>query len=139
YFQTAFVTKLDPTGSALVYSTYLGGTQPSVSVGIAVDAEGSAYVTGYTQSSNFPTTADAFQPVPGATRPAAFVTKLDASGSALAYSTYLNGSVRGPCCGDGDIGLALAVDADGSAYVTGSTSSQDFPTTAGVFQPNLPG
>jgi hypothetical protein len=127
-FADAFVTKLDATGSGLVFSTYLGGIEADVSFGIAVDFAGSAYVTGDTNSTDFPTTAGAAQPTfAGATD--AFVTKLDATGSGLVYSTYLGGS------GDaGDAGRDIAVDAAGSAYVSGVTSSTDFPTTAGAVQ-----
>src|SRR5438552_3467713 len=113
----AFVTKLNPTGSALVYSTYLGGSGGERGFGIAVDAAGNAYVTGTTGSTNFPTTPGAFQTTGGGV----FVSKLDAAGSALLYSTYLGGS------GD-DRGYGIAVDAAGSAYVTGSADSTDFPT-----------
>jgi hypothetical protein len=125
----AFVTKLNPAGSALVYSTYLGGESFDFGLGIAVDTAGSAYVVGQTFSPGFPTTPGAFQPVPF--RPGsidAFVTKLDPTGSTLLYSTYLGGS-------DHDSGDAIAVDRDGNAFVAGSTRSIDFPTTAGAFQP----
>jgi len=115
----AFVTKLDATGSALVYSTYLGGSSGDEGFGIAVDAAGSAYVTGGTGSADFPTTAGAFQTTYGGGD--AFVTKLNATGTALVYSTYLGGS-------RGDGGFGIAVDAAGSAYVTGATTSIDFPT-----------
>src|SRR5438876_66583 len=123
----AFVTKLNPIGSALVYSTYLGGSELEMGNAIAVDAAGSAYVTGYTYSMDFPTTPAAFHPTPGVVADA-FVTKLNLDGSGLAYSTYLGGS-------GGDAGYAIAVDAGGNAYVTGSTGSVNFPTTPGAFQP----
>jgi len=123
----AFVTKLNPIGSALVYSTYLGGSELEMGNAIAVDAAGSAYVTGYTYSMDFPTTPGAFHPTPGVVADA-FVTKLNLDGSGLAYSTYLGGS-------GGDAGYAIAVDAGGNAYVTGSTGSVNFPTTPGAFQP----
>src|SRR5262249_4479641 len=84
----AFVTKLNATGSALSYSTYLGGTQTDAGYAIAVDASGNAYVTGSTASGNFPTTSGAFQGSAGGAGDA-FVAKLNASGSALSYSTYL--------------------------------------------------
>ena len=117
----AFVTKLNPSGNALVYSTYLGGIGDEIGFGIAVDSAGSAYVTGYTGSMNFPT-AFAFQ----STRACcgsddAFVTKLNPSGTALLYSTYLGGT-------GSDEGNAIAVDSVGSAYVAGSTTSTNFPT-----------
>jgi len=123
----AFVTKLDSTGSSLVYSTYLGGSSTESGAGIAVDASGSAYVTGQTESFDFPTTPGAFQPVAPNSLSDAFVTKFDAAGSALVYSTRLGGSRN-------DVGYGIAVDADGNAYVTGGTFSDDFPTTPGAFQ-----
>jgi len=124
----AFVTKLDPTGSALVYSTYLGGNSGDAGQGIAVDAAGNAYVTGRTESLNFPTTPTAFQLSRGCCGADAFVTKLNSTGSGLIYSTYLGGS-------DTEWGNGIAVDADGNAYVAGATLSTDFPTTLGAFQP----
>src|SRR5207302_767574 len=122
----AFVTKLNPSGSALVYSTYLGGNGGAESYGIAVDAAGNAYVTGRTFSPDFPTTAGAFQTTYGGEQDA-FVTQLDAAGSALVYSTYLGGNRY-------DEGNSIAVDPAGNAYVGGLTQSFDFPTTAGAFQ-----
>jgi hypothetical protein len=128
---TAFVTKLNTTGTALIYSTYLGGTSGWVEAGdgIAVDGSGNAYVTGSTFSSDFPTTAGAFQTsFAGAFGwEDAFVTKLNTTGTALIYSTYLGGRLH-------DSGQGIAVDASGSAYVTGWTESPDFPTTADAFQ-----
>ncbi|PYP19022.1 MAG: hypothetical protein DMD54_03995 [Gemmatimonadetes bacterium] len=136
----AFVTKLNPTGSGLVYSTYLGGSRDEIGIRIAVDTTGNAYVTGTTTSLDFPTTPGSFQPAfaggpPSSGDPAfsppptdAYVTKLNATGSALDYSTYLGGSGN-------DRALGIAVDAAGSAFVTGSTFSTDFPTTTGAFQP----
>ena len=115
----AFVTKLNPTGSALIYSTYLGGSGGDLGAGIAVDSAGNAYVTGSTSSSDFPT-ANAFQQTMGGSFDA-FVTKLNADGSALLYSTYLGGS-------GGDGANGIAVDSSGDTYVTGGTSSNDFPT-----------
>jgi hypothetical protein len=117
-FYDAFVTALDHTGSVLLYSTYLGGNDVDVGFGIAVDSAGNAYVTGYTGSNNFPT-ANPLQPTNGGID--AFVTKLDATGSMLLYSTYLGGS-------DGDYGYGIALDGAGSAYVTGVTLSTNFPT-----------
>ncbi|MBW1981852.1 MAG: SBBP repeat-containing protein [Deltaproteobacteria bacterium] len=114
----AFVTKLSTGGSPLVYSTYLGGSDIDEGWGIAVDSSGSAYVTGFTDSSNFPS-HNAYQGDQGGRD--AFVIKLAAGGSTLAYSTYLGG-------GNDDLGRAIAVDGSGSAYVTGYTWSSDFPT-----------
>jgi hypothetical protein len=117
----AFVAKLTPDGSALVYSTYLGGSSGDEGRGIAVDAGGSAYITGSTYSTDFPT-ANPLQPVVGGEADA-FVAKLTPDGSALVYSTYLGGS-------RGDLSFGIAVDAAGSAYVTGGTGSTDFPTAS---------
>jgi hypothetical protein len=126
-YNVAFVTKINPAGSALVYSTYLGGSNFEQAYGIAVDAEGSAYVTGRTSSWDFPTTAAAFQPAHTGGYNAAFVTKLNPTGSALVYSTYLGGSKS-------EYGYGIAVDTTGNAYVTGETHSTNFPTTPGAFQ-----
>jgi hypothetical protein len=95
----------------LVYSTYLGGSGFDAGVGIAVDASGNAYVTGQTGSTNFPTTPGAFQTTYGGGSFDAFITKLNPTGTALVYSTYLGGS------GD-DFGTGIAVDESGNAYVT---------------------
>jgi hypothetical protein len=127
----AFVTKLNDTGSALAYSTYLGGSANDAGSGVAVNASGSAYVAGYTYSSDFPTTPGAFQTSLHPYQDA-FVSKLNAAGSALVYSTYLGGN--GAWQSLGDQGNGIAVDDSGSAYVTGYTASSDFPTTPGAFQ-----
>jgi len=116
----AFVAKLNAAGSALVYSTYLGGNGDDYGRGIAVDAAGNAYVTGETGSTNFPT-ANPLQASNAGGNYDAFVAKLNAAGSALVYSTYLGGS-------DYDYGYGIAVDAAGNAYVTGETFSTNFPT-----------
>ena len=126
----AFVSKLNATGAALLYSTYLGGTGGDGGSGIAVDTAGNAYVTGSTSSSDFPITPDAFQTTYGGNGNA-FISKLNAAGSALLYSTYLGGS-------DSDGGSSIAVDASGNAWVTGGTGS-DFPTTPGAFQTTFAG
>jgi hypothetical protein len=121
--QEAFVTKLNAAGSALVYSTYLGGSSDDVGTGIAVDSSGNAYVAGVTFSTDFPT-VNALQSTCGGCSsglPDAFVTKLNAAGSALLYSTFLGGSGF-------DNGHGIAVDSSGNVYVTGQTVSTDFPT-----------
>lgn len=127
----AFVTKLNPQGSALVYSTYLGGRDEDTAHGIALDAAGNAYVTGVTfeglEPNNFPITPGAFQPTFGGGFYDAFVTKLNATGSALIYSSYLGGGGYGTA-ELGDNGIGIAVDVAGNAYVTGETVSVDFPT-----------
>lgn len=124
-FSDVFVARLDPTGSVLVYSTYLGGASFEVGRGIAVDAGNNAYVTGNTGSTDFPTTAGAFQTASSGNE--AFITKLNASGTALAYSTYLGGTAL-------DWGQSIRVNSLGDAYVAGYTASSDFPTTPGAFQ-----
>ena len=121
-----FVTALNAAGSGLAYSTFLGGDANEFSVRIAVDAAGNASVVGLTGSSNFPTTADAIQSTYGGNNDA-FVTRLNPTGTALVFSTFLGGSAA-------DIGLSVALDAAGSIYVSGQTSSTNFPTTPGSFQ-----
>ena len=116
----AFVAKLNPSGSALVYSTYLGGSGHDDGYGIAVDSSGNAYVAGYTASTNFPTMNPTAASYGGGTYDA-FVAELNPTGSALVYSTYLGGS-------EDDYGYGIAVDSSGNAYVTGSTGSTNFPT-----------
>jgi Beta-propeller repeat len=125
--EEGFVTELNPTGTALVYSSYLGGNNvTTLGNAIAVDGAGNAYVTGQTGSTTFLTTAGAFQTARG-TGYDAFVTKLNSTGSAFVYSTYLGGSSMNEAYG-------IAVDGSGNAYVTGTTTSSDFPTTPGAFQ-----
>jgi Beta-propeller repeat len=126
----AFVAKINAVGSALVYSTYLGGSGQEIGFGIIVDSAGNAYVTGDTYSTDFPT-MNPLQPANGGGSDA-FVAKLNAVGSALVYSTYLGGSAN-----EGSSGIA--VDDAGNAYVTGGTNSTDFPTTPGAFQTTGPG
>jgi hypothetical protein len=121
----AFVTKLNPSGSALVYSTYLGGSSGDGARGVAVDALGEAYVTGSTTSTDFPI-QNAVQPISGGGIDA-FVTKFNRSGSALAFSTYLGGSSE-------DDGNRVALDILGDVFVVGNTFSPNFPT-ANAFQP----
>ena len=115
----AFVTKISSSGNSLVYSTYLGGDGYDFGYGIAVDAFWGAYVTGETNSTDFPT----LNPFQGTNHGGqdAFVTKLINSGDSLIYSTYLGGNYN-------DYGRDIAVDASGAAYVTGNTNSTDFPT-----------
>ncbi|MGO9899841.1 MAG: SBBP repeat-containing protein [Solirubrobacteraceae bacterium] len=111
---------------ALVYSTYLGGSGEDAGNAIAVDAAGDAYVTGFTFSTNFPTTPGAYQTA-NAGGEDAFVAKLNAAGDGLLYATYLGGSGT-------DDGHGIAVDSAGDAYVAGSTTSTNFPTTPGAYQ-----
>ena len=120
-FEHAFVTKFDPAGATLIYSTYLGGDRTDQGFSIAVDQSGNAYVTGLTDSSDFPTVDPVQSANAGSTD--VFVTKLDPSGAALVYSTYLGGS-------DFDLGTDVALDRSGNAFVIGLTNSSDFPTVA---------
>jgi hypothetical protein len=130
-FQHGVVAKIDTTKSgaaSFVYSTFLGGSSEDVPSGIAIDASGSAYIAGYTQSSDFPTTAGSFQPTWSATYgEAGFITKINGSGTAILYSTYLGAP-------GGSWISGIAVDQQGSAYVTGLTFSTTFPVTSGAFQ-----
>ena len=124
-FMDVFVAKLNPTGSALLYCTLLGGLGDDTAGGIAVDGAGNAYVTGTTDGEGFPTTAGAYDTVHNG-GPDAFVTKLNPTGTGLVYSTFLGGS-------SDDSGNGIAVDASGNAFVTGYTYSSNFPTTAGAY------
>ena len=127
----AFVTELDPSGANLVYSTYLGGSSMDSGQGIAVDAAGNAYVTGFTYSSNFPT-VNALQKKLACTNSFyfnanAFIAKIGPGGTNLVYSTYFGGH-------NFDEGESIAVDTNGLVYVTGFTASTNFPTTNFVHQ-----
>ena len=129
--QDVFVTKLDPAGSALLYSSFLGGSADDLALGIALDAAGDAYVTGMTSSANFPTSAGVLDASLSGSSDA-FVAKLNPGGSALLYSSFLGGSAD-------DQGVGIALDPGGDAYLTGMTSSQDFPTTMGAFDTSFNG
>ena len=124
----AFVAKLNPTGTALVYSTYLGGSGGDVGNGIAVDSSGNAYVTGSALSNDFPTTPNGFQTTASGAGDA-FIAKLNAAGNRLSYSTYLGGrNALGFMFGfNSNVGRGIAVDRDGNAYVAGYTYSDRFP------------
>jgi hypothetical protein len=134
---SSFVAKLDPAGSSLLYSTYLGGTPtffganlsaPDIAKAIAIDASGDAYVGGVAGRPDFPVTAGAFETTPpDVFGVQGFLSKLNADGTALLFSTFLGGSRN-------ENVTALAVDQSGSVYVTGTTDSLDFPTTAGAYQ-----
>ena len=123
----SFVSKLGPSGSALVYSTYLcGATASSSATAIAIDPAGDAFVTGSTGSRDFPVTAGSFQQIlKGQTN--AFVTKLNPAGSALVFSTYLGGT-------DNTSAASITSDQEGNAFVAGRTYAFDFPVTSGAFQ-----
>ena len=123
-----YVAKLNPSGTAIAYATYLGGSGNDEGKAIAVDGNGNAYVAGTARSSDFPTQNPLRPALSGSTD--AFVAKLNPSGSALVYSTYLGGSAD-------ERGFGVAVDTLGQAVVVGWTQSADFPATAGVFQPRI--
>jgi hypothetical protein len=120
-FQDAFITKINPAGNALVYSTYFGGDAQEQARGFTIDSAGNAYITGQTGSTNFPT-LNPVQATKGATNEDAFLTKINPAGDALVYSTYLGGGESS------EFGQAVAVDSAGHAYITGVTFSDDFPT-----------
>jgi hypothetical protein len=126
----AFVMKLDPSGARIIFSTFLQGSAADAGTAIAVDPIGNVYVTGSTASTDFPVTPGAWRPTKPSGSPNAFVAKLSPLG-VLAYSTYIGGT-------GASIGHAIAVDGSGNAYITGSTTAADFPTTAGAAQPQTP-
>jgi hypothetical protein len=127
----AFALVLNPSGSALAYSTYLGGAEEDRGYDTSVDLAGNAYLTGPTWSTNFPTHNPMQSYCGGTTYPDGFVAKFAASGPGLVYSTYL-------CGGDDDRGIAIAADAAGNAYVAGHTNSEDFPIR-NAYQPQYRG
>jgi hypothetical protein len=136
----AFLVKLSPNGSNIIYGTFIGGDGKdcfadygtadfpdyNTNNNIAIDANGIVYITGYTNSTNFPKTTGAFAETNAGGASDAFVVKISADGSSLVYGTYLGGTGE-------DRGTGIAIDANGNAYITGSTSSTDFPTTTGAF------
>jgi len=128
--EDVYAAKLDVSGSSLVYSTFLGGSGKDAGESVAVDSSGHAYVAGTTGSLDFPTTPGAYDTSHNGGQDDAFVSKLDVSGSSLVYSTFLGGS-------SDEGGWGLTVDGDGDAYVTGFTSSSDFPTTPGAYDRSL--
>jgi hypothetical protein len=125
-----FVAKLNPTGSSLLYSTFIGGSDEDFARAIAVDSEGNAYVTGGTKSPDFPITTGALQTThgvhPGIDYCDVFVTALNSSGTEIIYSTFLGG-------GGDENGRGIAIDDEGNAYVAGGTTSSEFPTTPGAY------
>jgi hypothetical protein len=123
-----FIAKFNPTGTQLLASTYLGGNKDDMVAAVALDAAGDVYVTGVADSTNFPTTAGSIQTVhAGTSQGDAYLSKLDGNLHTLQYSTFLGGTAD-------DIAFAVRVDSSGAAYITGSTLSSDFPTTAGAYQ-----
>jgi hypothetical protein len=123
----AFVTKLNPTGSALVYSTFLGGDAADTGEDLLLDADGTLTLTGHTYSANFPTTPGAYDRVRDGSADA-FVARFDPTGSSLLYSTFLGGTHQVI-----DVGAAIVPAAGGTVSVAGYTHSADFPTTPGAF------
>jgi hypothetical protein len=128
FFDT-FVTKVNASGTALLYSTFIGGSGNDTASSIAIDANGNAYITGQTDSFNFPVSAGAVQ-TGNAGGSDVFVTKLNASGSAIVFSTYLGGSSN-------ELGNAIAIDSSQNIYLAGATASVDFPVSAAAFQATL--
>jgi hypothetical protein len=124
-YSDAFVTKINSTGTGLIYSTYLGGGYWDSGHGIAVDSSGNAYITGSTESGNFPTTPGAYD-TSGNLSSDMFITKLNPTGSALVYSTYVAG-------GGWDQGDCIKIDGAGNAFVTGYSNYGTFPTTPGAY------
>jgi hypothetical protein len=124
----AYVTKIAPGGSSLVYSVFLGGSANQIAYGIRIDAAGNAYIAGVTGSNDFPTTTGSFDPTFNGTNPGdadMFVAKLSPTGTLL-YATYLGGT-------GGDTGGRVALDQNGIVYVVGVTGSNDYPTTTGAY------
>jgi len=135
----AFISKIDPTGSTLVYSTFLGGTVANGTAApysqpahLAIDKTGDAYIAGTTTTTDFPTTPGALQ-TSGGNEASAFVTELNATGSALVYSTYLSGHTSGTF----SQAYGIALDNNNDAFVTGQTNAPDFPTTPGAYQTTI--
>jgi hypothetical protein len=121
-----FVTKLNSTGTGLIYSTYIGGSGNDECRAIAIDGSGNAYITGNTESTNYDITPGAFQTTNGGGKDV-FVSKLNSTGTGLIYSTYIGGT-------NDDIGDGIAIDGSGNAYITGYTNSSDYDITPGAFQ-----
>jgi len=131
-FENVFVTKLNSTGSSIIYSTFLGGGNRDYPNHLYIDSIGFAYIAGSTQSLNFPTTGGSYQPSYAGGIYDGFISKLNQNGSGLVYSTYLGGAVS-------DYGMNIKVDNSGNAYIAGYTSSSNFPTTGGSYQPTYSG
>jgi hypothetical protein len=131
WFRDIFVTKFNPNGSALIFSTYIGGGNVNYddwACDIAVDAAGNVFLTGLTNCLDYPTTPNAFNRSKTSMKGSAFVTKLNADGTNLVYSTFIHGTSNNL-----DIGNNIVIDTFGNAYVTGYTYSSDFPTTLGAY------
>jgi hypothetical protein len=130
-WQDIFILKMNPAGTNIIFCTFIGGTSRQDLGGLAIDAEGSTYITGDTYSADFPTTPGAMKrTMSNPNRQEGFILKLYRTGANLSYSTYLGGSGY-------DVGTDISVDAEGYAYVTGITDSTDFPTTVGAYDRTL--
>ena len=135
-----FIAKINPEATAVIYNTYLGGSGDDVGLALAIDSTGAAYVTGYTDSINFPTKNSTSHYAGGGTDAAmtfhtlgdAFISKLNPAGNALVYSTYLGGNLD-------DAGTAITVNSAGIAFVAGITLSTNFPVTPGAYQATFGG
>jgi len=130
YFMDIFVTKLNPGGSSLVYSAFIGTDRDDYAYDIELDSKNSAYITGYVEFIGYPTTMGAYDTSHNGYADV-FITKFSADGSSLIYSTFIGGSSK-------DTGYDLDIDKSNNVYVTGSTGN-DFPTTSGSFDPNFNG
>lgn len=122
----AFIVKLNPTGSELTYSTFIGGNADDGGLGIALNEADNAFTVGYTNSANFPTSLGAFDPTYNGGDYDIFVVKLNSIGSELAYSTFIGGNAL-------DLGEGIAIDGTSIAFIAGTTNSPNFPTTSGAF------
>jgi len=123
----AFITKLNSVGNGLIYSTFIGGDGFDRCNSIVIDTSGSAYITGQTNSNNYPTTQGAYKTTYNGGDYDTFISKLNSTGSALVYSTFIGGS-------SAEDGNSITIDADGNAYITGQTNSNNYPTTQGAYK-----
>ena len=130
--QDGYVVKLNPTGSALVYGTFYGGTDDETPTDIAINSAGEVFVTGFTWSTNYPTTPGALKVRDDAALYESFATRIDAAGASYVYSTYIGGTIA-------ELAAAIAVDSQNNAYIAGTSVSTDFPVTTGAFQVNRQG
>ena len=134
--EAAFLSEMDPSLSRLIFSSYIGSTTQngygnSYATGIALDAQGDTYITGYTNAPSFPLVNALLGTLPQNNSNAAFLSVVNPSGSALTFSTFLSGSVAAS-------GAGVALDSSANPYITGYTFDPDFPTTAGSFQSTIP-
>jgi len=122
----AYVTEFAPSGSALIFSTYIGGSNNDFADGVHVDSQGNVHIAGYTESTDFPTTPDAFQPTNGGTWNG-FVAEFNSTGSILLFSSYIGGSGV-------DVADTITLDSSGNAWISGTEDSTNFPVTSNAFQ-----